>query len=152
MSQVTVTRLVPSPAAEVWEALADFGGIHRFHPGVQRSPIVNDTPRGPGATRTCYFYGGGEATEQVVSLTEGESMVVDVLSGPLPFEDVRAIFSVAPAGDQETHVTIEMDFRADPGPSLDALRAQLGGLLGGILRGLETHLETGALIGPGGAP
>ena len=148
MSQVTVTHLVHAPAAQVWEALADFGGIHRFHPGVLRSPIINDTPTGLGAVRTCHFYGGGEATERISALTEGRSMVVDVLSGPMPFEDVQATFSVDSVRPNKTNVSIEMDFSADGTPNLDGLRAQLGAGLGAILKGLATHLETGALIGP----
>ncbi|MEM7159960.1 MAG: SRPBCC family protein [Myxococcota bacterium] len=157
MRQVDVKRTVNASSDRVWAALADFGGVHRFHPGVESSPILNAVPSGVGAKRACHFYGGGQAIEEVVAVEDGVSMTVDVLEGPLPAQDVTAVFTVAPLADDRSEVTITMDYRPKFGPlgaalNAVAMRGKITGLLDKVLEGLSDHLEHGVLIGPKGVP
>lgn len=156
MSQITIERTVNATSTKVWAALADFGGIHRFHPAVKASPIINGRDSGKGAQRTCQMYNGMKVTEEIVEFNEGESMTVDVLSGPIPVHDMRAVFRIAEVDGGATRVTVEMNYRPKFGPLGSVMnpvmiRPSIRRLLGQVLTGLQKHLETGVLIGRGGS-
>jgi len=155
MSQINVERTINTDSNRVWAAIEDFGAIHRFHPGVQTSPIINGIRSGLGAQRTCHFYDGGQATEEVVFVDEGKSLTVSVLEGPLPFHDVEVVFAVTPVSSGCTNISISMDYRPKFGPLGSAmnkiiLRRKVSGFLKQVLDGLATHLQTGVLIGQNG--
>lgn len=156
MSQLTVQRTINANCGKVWAAIADFGGIHRFHPGVESSPIINGQSSGKGAQRTCKMYNGINVTEEIVEFEEGESMTVDVTKGPIPVKEMRAVFRVFEVDEGVTRVTIEMSYRPRLGPigylmNPIMIRPGVRHLLGQVLTGLQKHIETGALIGRGGS-
>ena len=156
MSQITIQRTVNAAPSKVWAALADFGSIHRFHPAVKASPIINGLDSGKGAQRTCQMYNGMNVTEEIVEFNEGESMTIDVLSGPIPVNDMRGVFRIAEVDDGATRVTVEMSYRPKFGPLGSVvnplmIRPSIRRLLGQVLAGLQKHLETGVLIGRGGS-
>jgi uncharacterized protein YndB with AHSA1/START domain len=46
MHEVTVTREVDAPVDRVWAAFDGFGGVYRFHPGVERSFATTEATSG----------------------------------------------------------------------------------------------------------
>ena len=152
MSQVTIEHTIAVPVSNVWDALADFGGIHRFHPGVDRSPIINGKNTGCGAQRTCHFYRGMAITEEIVEFDAGQALTIAVPEPPMPVEDMRTSFRVQELGPEQTKVIVEMSYRPKLGPfgalmNAVLLRGRIRKLLGKVLQGLQRHLETGAYIG-----
>ena len=102
------------------------------------------------------MYNGMEVTEEIVEYNDGESMTVLVLSGPIPVEDMRAVFRIAEVDEGATRVMVEMSYRPKFGllgsvmnPLM--IRPSIRRLLGQVLAGLQKHLETGVLIGRGGS-
>jgi uncharacterized protein YndB with AHSA1/START domain len=155
MSQVVLEHTISAPLSKVWDALADFGGIHKFHPGVDRSPIINDKGTGCGAKRTCHFYQGMAITEEIIEFKPGESLTIAVPEPPMPVEDMRTIFAVQQLGPTQTKVIVEMSYRPKLGPvgalmNAVVLRGRIRSLVGKVLEGLQRHLETGAYIGKNG--
>lgn len=146
MSIVTVTRTLPVDVRSTWAALADFGGIHRFHPYVDRSPLLNDTARGEGAERRCEFSDGNHICERVIQWDEGKSMTVDIYDGSMPLARAQGSFTVTPT-DSGTGslVSFTMDYKPKMGPLgavMDALmmRRKFRKMMNEILEGLESFL------------
>ncbi len=44
------SRVIEASAPKVWDIIADFGGIHRFHPFIKTSPLDRQRRRGPAKT------------------------------------------------------------------------------------------------------
>lgn len=154
MSQISVEKLVDAPIDQIWSILADFGGIHRFHPAVERSPIVNGVASGVGAQRTCHFYDGTSVTEEVRAQAEGASMQVAIIEGSLPLDDILADISVEAVG-AKTRVRFDFDYEPRFGPvgklmNAAMIRPKFRKLLGQVLDSLEIHAKTGQLIGKDG--
>ncbi len=153
MSTVTVTRTIPVDTRTVWAALADFGGIHRFHPYLESSPILNGKARGEGAERRCEFKDGNHICERVVEWKEGESMTVDIYEGSMPLARAQGTLAVVPeSSGTEATVTFTMDYTPKMGPLgalMDVLmmRRKFTGMMEEILAGLESFLTEEPPVG-----
>jgi hypothetical protein len=155
MSQISAEHTVNAPIAEVWAALADFGGVHRFHPAVERSPIINGQRTGLGAQRTCYFYDGNSLTEEISRFQKGKAIVVDIIEGSMPLTNARRVTSVEAIAPNETKVTVKMDYQPKFGPlgvlmNAFLIRPKFHSMVQQMLAGLAQHVETGAIIGENG--
>jgi uncharacterized protein YndB with AHSA1/START domain len=157
MSQLTVTKTINAPIDTVWPALADFGGIHRFHPGVKNSYLLNDKEGGVGAQRVCEFYDGNSITEEVSGWEDGCHMTVDITKGSLPIRDAAGTIEVTANGEGTTRIDFTVRYEPKFGPlgkvmDVVMMRPNFRKLLGQVIDGLETHVQTGALIGKDGEP
>ena len=156
MQTITVSRTVEAPASRVWEALDDFGGIHRLHPLIERSPLLNGQPSGVGAERECHFYSGGSIKERVTARDEGRRLGVTFTDvGPFPMKDAHAEFALRPLGAGRTETTFRFDFTPKFGPlgvlmAKTVMGAQLRKSMNALLQGLDDHLRTGKHVGPKG--
>ncbi len=156
MSIVEVSRDIPLPTADVWTALADISGVHRFHPSVSRSALLGEQPQGIGARRTCEFYDGNRIEEEVVRWEEGRSMEVEITAGSMPLTRARARLELEPRLNG-SRVVMRMDYTPKWGPlgklmDVMMMRERFRATLAGVLEGLQTHLETGAVVGEDGRP
>ncbi|MEZ4339237.1 MAG: SRPBCC family protein [Sandaracinaceae bacterium] len=156
MSKIEITRHVDAPPSRVWEALADFGGIYKFHPLVERSPLLTEQARGLGAERRCEFVDGHHVCERVIGWDEGRSLQIEVYDGSMPLACAEGTLTVAPASGG---ADVTFAFGYEPtmgfvGRIMDALvmRRRMTDTLDKILVGLGAHLRTGAGIGRDGAP
>jgi len=157
MSRISINRTVDASSPEVWEILADFGGVHRFHPLVERSPLLSDNNSGVGATRRCEFYDGKSITERVIDWTEGRSMRVAIIEGDMPMDEAVAELSVRPIEGGRSEVTMTMEYEPSfgfAGKIMDKLmmRFMFKNMCGKVLDGLDTHARTGSSIGKKGKP
>ncbi len=154
MGTATAERTLPHDPQTVWQSIADFGGIHRFHPLVDKSPINAGAPStGLGAERTCHFHDGNEIKERVVAFEDGRSLDVDIYEGTMPLASARARLEVIPSPNGRTTVRMSMEYTPKfgvLGKAMDALmmRRKFGSILDSVLAGLDHHLTTGETIGP----
>lgn len=154
MSQLSSTKTVRAPITRVWEVLADVGTIDQWHPGVERSPVLSNSPRGLGATRRVELYDGTSAVEKVTSLDEGRSLTLTMSEFSMPFTRGAATFEVEADGPDSTRVTMTLEYEMKYGPfgwlmNALMLRPIIGKLLSSVLAGLDHHLVTGEPIGKG---
>ncbi len=155
MHTVHVSRDINQPHRLVWSALDDFGGIHKFHPLVESSPIVNGIGSGEGAERVCHFKGGGTLHERVVDYTPERKMTVTVLeAGKFPLKAARAELEAVPTDQGVTRTSMTMHFQPKFGPmgwlmAKVLMKKRFERVLTGMLKGLEEHVARQAeLSGP----
>ena len=106
MARVSVTKTIAAPSAAVWEMVSEWGGTHKWIPGV--GPVSTDG-EGVGATRSAELdpsLGGGRVSERLEHF-DGKAMCFRycLTEGPLPIRDYVATMEVAAAGDASSTVT-----------------------------------------------
>ena len=84
MTSISLSRTIQAPADRVWDILADFGGVHLFHPMVESSPVTNGQDTGLGAERRCELYNGAEANEEITSFNPERRNLVITVHEPAP--------------------------------------------------------------------
>lgn len=143
---------IDAPSHKVWAALADFGGVYKYSPGVADSHSLTVQNSGLGAERLCQLNPSGQVKERIIRWEEGRSYALEIFSGKgtPPFKKAIATLSVEPRGAQ-TAVQIHFDYAIKYGPLgalMDALMFNrfLRGGLQGLLAGLKKHVETGEQI------
>lgn len=152
MTTVTIERTIDQTLPTVWGAFADFGGVARFHPFVQRSPLGEGTPaQGVGAERVCHFYDGNHVRERVLRSEDMRSMEVEITEGSMPLRSAVALIELSPTSEGQTRVSMSMTYEPKMGvlgKVMDALmmRRKFGQMLGLVLAGLDEHLRTGQTI------
>ncbi len=152
MHEVRVARTIDVPADETWKIIDDFGGIHQYHPLVERSPSKNGVASGLGAERVCHFDNGDAITERITGYEAGREYTVEITDmGKFPLKAAFGTLGVSPAGTGRS--TVRFDFRFQPkfGPvgwlmGRTVMRSQFRKILASVLAGLETHAKTGAIV------
>lgn len=155
MSHAEFTRKMNVPAKRVWDAINDHGGVHKFHPYVETSPLLSANNSGLGAKRRCEFYDKTSVVEEVIGWEDGTSLTVVLSEGSMPFSRAEATLRVVPAAENTSHASIEMDYDVKYGPigwlmNKLIIRRKMEGLFATVLEGLEHHGKTGELIGQNG--
>lgn len=149
MPEIKSTIRIDAPKKEVWAALADFGNIQNFHPGLKSSHATSQAKGGVGATRQCILKPMGTIQERIVEWKEGESMLVDIYEGknmpPLDFNNTQARFTARTEGGK-TVVTMTMRYQTKGlggvvmGP---VMKSQFSAVVPKILQGLKFYVEKG---------
>lgn len=155
MSTITRTLAVNASHAHTWNIIKDFGGVHRWHPSVETSPLLSSNNEGLGAKRVCNFYDGTHVAEEVVEYRDGEFLSIELSDFSMPLKRAHANIHVRKLGAQKTEVEFSMDYDVKYGPMgwvMDKAMIQpmMGKLFAQVLKGLGHHVETGDLIGKGG--
>ncbi|MEN8238248.1 MAG: SRPBCC family protein [Actinomycetota bacterium] len=144
---------VDAPAEKVWEALADFGNVSRYNPGVVHSHATSTEPSGLGATRHCSLaLFGASVEERIVGWTESELLAIEIYDAkrfPV-IKNAGATFKLDGTGD-ETVVEGAFSYDVKYGPIGSAmnalsLRKQTDRAWRLFLAGLKKHVETGETI------
>lgn len=102
MSSLRVTIEVDASPEEVWKAIADFGGIDRWNPGVPVSQLTSVHSEGVGATRHCDLtLSGASIEERVTEWEPGSHYKVEIYrTKRVPFvRNLEAEVGVEPSGD-----------------------------------------------------
>lgn len=150
MARFTVQARIEAPQTQVWEALADLGGIHKWNPGVSSSYSTSEAPGGEGATRHCDLTDGRSyLKERAFDWREGEGYKIEVYETNMPLRRNVVEFRLEAEGDG-TIVSVSPEYELKFGP----LGAALDWLFVGrqfrkgmteLLDGLKRHVETGEL-------
>ncbi len=97
MSEFTITRQIGAPVEKVWEVLNDFGGIHKWSPGVTASELTSEGPVAEGSTRHCDFAPFGGVNERIERYELHERLTVNLFETfKLPISGAIADFNIAP--------------------------------------------------------
>ncbi len=158
MADITVTRETTAPVSDVWAILDDFGGIHRFSAGVERSPINPGTPSsGVGSERNCVLYDGNNLQERVTASVEGKKLDIEIFQTSMPIKDASGGFTLAPTPSGGTQITMRMQYTVKFGPLgmlMDAvmMKRMMTGSLDRLLAALDHHVVTGEEIGKDWTP
>lgn len=149
---IEVTKRFNVPAEKVWQALADWGNVDKWHFSVATSPIIDDKTFGLGAKRTCNFYDGSSVVEEIVEYKEGESFIVEISEFSMPLKTLMAGTRVKAIDKNTCDITIDMDFFVKGG-SIGRLmgavlvKPMMKGVTKKLLDGLAYHAATDKLIG-----
>ena len=152
MSLITITRTFPQSPEVVFATLNDFAGIHRFHPLLESSPLVDGTPAGgAGSERICALYDGNTLHERITDAVPNRSMDIEIVDTSMPMAKGNGGYRLEPTADGGTEVTMTMDFELKMGllgKALDRLVVgrKFKGNLELLMAALGEHLETGADI------
>ena len=152
MANVSVTRDIDAPLAEVWESWDDYGNIDKFNPNLNRSFLIDDNgATGLGATRQCDLNDGkNHIQERIIGYEREKEIKIDIYNGTLPLRRAVATFSFEALGPAATRVTMHMEFTPKFGVlgqlMAPMLMAQMRKLLGKLLDGNKAYLEDGVVI------
>ncbi|MEM7436105.1 MAG: SRPBCC family protein [Myxococcota bacterium] len=147
---VEKTIRVNAPIEDVWNAFNDWGGVWRFQPWVQRSPLLSPNNEGVGASRRCEFFDKTSIVETITTIDEGRRIDMALSDTPKPMLGGTGSITLAPSG-QATDVTVTMDVKLGMGP----LNPIMGSLMmkpmmkkriTRMLESLDYHLHTGGKL------
>ena len=144
---------INAPKSQVWDAIANLGGIVKFHPYVTDSYYVTDGKQGIGAGRVCELGPNRSVNETAIAWNEGESYTLDVqfIKGQKPpLHSFHGSMSVKERGSG-TVATITTEYAPKFGPlgkiiDMMVLRSQINKAASGTLKGLKHHIETGESV------
>jgi Polyketide cyclase / dehydrase and lipid transport. len=137
MTSIYVTQRLAYPAETVWALIGDFGGLHRWHPQVQRLDLSWE-----GRIRTLHYADGNRVVERLEARNDSAHRYGYVLvDGSLPMLACRSRLE-AQADGTHCQVTWSSEFeplgnaerkaeaalRAIYGAGLEVLAAALGQL------------------------
>ncbi len=145
VGSVRVKSIVNASAERTWDALADFGNIHRFNPYLAGSHVDAGEACGVGTARVCDLKRGGSLHERVLEWRPGDSYTVAVEMPGMPVTGMRTKMAVRSIGDGRCEASMETSYQPKFGPAghlLDALvlRHLIRHMLGGVLAGLGRYL------------
>ena len=152
MHKVVVQREIRVPLHRAWEILDDFGGVYRYHPTVEKSPIDNGIASGLGAERVCHFDNGDQIRERVTGYEKGQEYTVEIIDpGRFPLKTGKARLSLDSVDEDRSRFTFEMNFEPKYGllgwiMGATVMQTQFRKILGQILEGFETHATTGEIV------
>lgn len=150
MTQVTGEVRINAPREQVWAALADFGGIYKFNPGVPTSHATSEANEGIGATRHCDLsVSGSSIEERIIDWVEGEKYAIEIYDGKKapPLKSAVARIAVEDDGPNAI-VRGQIDYELKYGPVgslMDAMmvKSQFNKGWNGLFAGLKHYVETG---------
>lgn len=137
---------------KIWDVLSDFGKIERFHPKVEKSPIVSDQEWGLGAKRRCHFYDGTSVVEEIVQIEAQKSLSLKLTEFSLPLKGLEAKMWVENNGMNKSQIGMSLKFEVKGGwlgaaLGYFVLRPQMRRLISDILKGLAYYSLTGVVVG-----
>ncbi|GAA3042781.1 SRPBCC family protein [Streptosporangium longisporum] len=93
------STVVDASADEVWGYLRDFGNVAEWLPGIDRCEVEEGGGSRPGTVRRLEGL-GGVFRERLLTLDDdSRSATYEILEGPLPVSDYRAVYRVSPVTD-----------------------------------------------------
>ena len=152
MGKVEKRVAIERPVEESWAALADFGTIYKWNPGVAQSHLTSGAGGEVGATRHCDLQNpSGHLEERVIGWEAGRKLKIDVYESSFPLRHNIVTFEALPNGGGST-VSVSVDYALKFGPlgaladRLFARRAYRKGFQA-MLEGLKYYVETGNEVG-----
>ena len=138
MPRFTITRQIGAPVETVWEVLDDFGGIHKWSPGVTASELTSKGAVDEGSTRHCDFAPFGGVDERIERYEPHARLTVNLFDTfKLPISGAIADFNIAP-NDGGTEVNIHYSYtpnllgRLLKGYTDKQMRKGIGGMATGL--------------------
>jgi uncharacterized protein YndB with AHSA1/START domain len=144
---------IAAPPAQVWQALADFGNIAIYNPGVSHSYLTSEQEQGVGMTRHCDLtLPGASLEERIIDWQEGQSYTLEIYQGQKlpPVHYIHVTLAVQPESEG-SRASTRMEYKLKYGflgALMDRLMVNKGmsGGMQGLLAGLKHYCETGELV------
>lgn len=159
MTAISAQTRIDASVAEVWNAMADFGGVWRYSPGVTKSHSLTESNSGVGAERHCDLtFAGASVDERIVEWVDNDHYAIEIFEGEKmpPIKNMRAVLSVRKDGDETiASGTMSYEPKGLVGAVMDRvmIRRNFSKAWTGIFAGLKHHIETGQLVeGGSGLP
>lgn len=148
MTHIEKNIVIDASQETVWEALADFGGIKKFHAGLRDSYPTSTTNGGLGATRHCDLKPMGSIEERVIGWNEGEGYMVEIYDGKKtpPFRSAFGIIRIERISDKQTRAYFALKYHLKYGiigKAMDAImvKRQFVKATDIVLSGLKSFAE-----------
>ncbi len=147
MTHISHEIRIDAAKENVWAAIADLGGIEKFHPGVKKSYYLSEQREGVGASRRCELKPFGAVDERAIEWKDGEWITLEIYGGEKapPFKSAIGVMSVEEVGGA-TIARLALDYELKFGPlgrMMDRLlvRRQFKKVVPAILVGLKRYVE-----------
>ncbi len=143
MTEIVERATIARPSDDVWDALADFGGISCWAPNVGHSCLLSEHREGVGVVRRVQV-GRNAFLERVVEWAPGRRLVYVIEGLPPVVRSVTNTWELDGSGSS-TAVTLTSRVDAGPRPPQQVIARVFGRGLGKasreMLAGLNAHLE-----------
>lgn len=112
MANVTVKQIVQSPLSQLWESWDDYGNIHKFHPGLKGSFLLEGSDEtGMGARRQCDLSDGKNfLREEVIGYSPQKQIIIDIYETSVPLKTAQATLNFEALDKNRSQVTMSIDF------------------------------------------
>ena len=108
--KINVKRKTNAPASALWDYLADYSNIHRFHPLLKDSNFIEGaTTCEIGSTRQCDMKDGNYIKEKVVDWKDGSHYTVDIYDTSMPIKNATATLGVRSISENETEAYMNLE-------------------------------------------
>ncbi len=153
MTKLNKQIKISASKQEVWNVIADLGGVYKFNPNVSKSYYTSEKDGGIGASRICELRPAGKVEEVAVKWDEGTGFTlrIDPLEKAPPLKNFIVSIDIT----QQTTDSVLVNFDGEYsmklgviGKILDSVvvKSQMEKAFQDILDGLKVHIETGAEI------
>lgn len=155
MQTISQTMIMATHATKIWEIIADFQRVDRYHPMVEKVDQIGTKETGLGAMRVCKMYNKSSVKEEITHWIDGQEFTVKLTEGSFPFKSANGILKLMPSGAGHSRVTLTMEFDMKYGIVGKAMAAvmmkpMMKKMFGHVLKGLNDHASTGQVVGKGG--
>lgn len=110
--KIKVTRNINAPKEALWEYLADYSNIQRFHPMLKDddgSHFVDANKSCEiGGTRQCNMKDGNYVKERIIEWEEGSHYTVDIYETSMPLISAQASLGIIATGKNSSRVYMNM--------------------------------------------
>lgn len=146
MRELKETVDIATPRQNVWELLADFGGVSDWAPYMKHSHLIGDIQSGVGMRRGMRHAWGFRFEEAVTQWNDGQGFSFDVFRAPFPMKDVKESWIIDHSNGYST-VSTRVTYGMHMGPfgrAIDWLlvRFIVKREMRAGLRGLKQHSES----------
>ena len=108
--KIKIKKKIKAPHEALWNYLADYSNIHRFHPLLKGSDFIEGAHTCEvGSTRQCDMKDGNYIKERVVDWQENSHYTVDIYETSMPLKSAQATLGISPMSTKETEVYMHMD-------------------------------------------
>jgi carbon monoxide dehydrogenase subunit G len=115
VADIDRSRTIAADPKEVWDVLADFGSISSWADNVDHSCILNHGSEPIGTTRRVQI-GRNTLVEQITEFEPTRALAYDVEGLPKRLRRFNNRWSLRPADDGKTTVTLTSTVEIGPGP------------------------------------
>lgn len=139
--KVSKSMELAADAGKTWNAVKDFGGLHTWHPAVEKTDIKRGGDNKPGMVRVLSLKGGGEITETLTAHSSpARSLSYRIDKSPLPVTGYNSTIAVKPGKAGSSTITWSSTFAAKPGTKDEEAKKVIGGIYDAGLDNLKKKL------------
>ncbi|MEM7106371.1 MAG: SRPBCC family protein [Bacteroidota bacterium] len=101
--KIKAKRQIDAPSEALWNYLADFSNIHKFHPLLKGSSYIEGTESCEvGGKRQCDMKDGNILKETIIDIKEGSHYTVEIYETSMPIKNAVATLGVRPLGEKKS--------------------------------------------------